>query len=111
MMIKVDLEVFSVLRYLCTTLRIEAEVFALAIEYRKLALLSEISEEDAERMGEILELAEEDELLSSLLIEVDRSVLIKQDMLDEDKICYFRNQQSNLYKCIEKERKYIFLDE
>ncbi|NER48723.1 MAG: calcium-binding protein [Symploca sp. SIO1B1] len=65
---------------------IPTEVFALVIEYRQLALLSELSEEEAERMGEILELAEEDDLLSSLLIEVDRSVFIQQDMLDEGNV-------------------------
>jgi|GEM_PF-4673398 len=87
---------------------IPTEVFALATEYRQLAFLSELSEEQAERMEKILELAEEDELLSSLLIEADRSVFIKQDILDEDNICYFRKQQSNLYECIEKDRSIFF---
>jgi hypothetical protein len=89
---------------------IPGELFELATEYRQLAFLPELSKKQAERMGEILELAEEDELLNSLLIEADRSVFIKQDMLDEGKISYFRNQQAKLNECIEKDRNRIFLD-
>ena len=49
-------------------------------EYRRLAILPELSEKDAERMAAILELAQYDDELNSLINEVDDLVAEELDL-------------------------------
>ncbi|NES20706.1 MAG: filamentous hemagglutinin N-terminal domain-containing protein [Symploca sp. SIO3E6] len=73
----------------------------LVLEYARLAARSELSELEAERMGEILELAESDDLLSILINEVDYFVFQELNLLDEDSIYHYENQKARIKEFIE----------
>jgi len=73
----------------------------LVLEYARLAALSELSELEADRMGEILELAESDDLLSIVINEVDYFILQELHLLDEDSIHHYENQKARIKEFIE----------
>ncbi|MGK7919225.1 MAG: tetratricopeptide repeat protein, partial [Trichodesmium sp.] len=54
-------------------------------EYSKLANLPELSESNAERMGEILEIAESDDLLSSWIEKIDEEISERLGLFSEEK--------------------------
>jgi hypothetical protein len=73
-------------------------MFNIAQEYRRLSLLPTLTDEDADRLQEILELSCKDEGLSEELNKIDRETLTPQDE-DEEELENF------LYRC----RIFIFI--
>ncbi|MGB3509801.1 MAG: hypothetical protein WBA93_11270 [Microcoleaceae cyanobacterium] len=65
-------------------------------EYSELANLPELSESNAERMGEILEMAESDDLLSSLIEKIDDSISEELGLFSEDNLEYYENQKAKI---------------
>lgn len=65
-------------------------------EYCKLACRSSLSEQEAERLAEILELAELDALLNFWISESDYLIAHELNLLDEAGIYQYRNQQARL---------------
>ncbi|MDY7006773.1 MAG: hypothetical protein SWX82_23325, partial [Cyanobacteriota bacterium] len=65
-------------------------------EYSKLANLPELSEFNAERMGEILEIAESDDLLSSWIEKIDEEISEKLGLFSEEKLDYYENQKAKI---------------
>jgi len=73
----------------------------LVLEYARLAARSELSELEADRMGEILELAESDDVLGILINEVDYFVLQELNLLDDDSVHHYENQKARIKEFIE----------
>ncbi|GET42421.1 hypothetical protein [Microseira wollei] len=71
-----------------------ANVMKLALEYAKLAALPNPSEQEADRLGEILALASDCEILSFWIVEVDRVLGHHLDLLDEDDRESYKDQQA-----------------
>ena len=71
--------------------RIVREKF-LFLEYSKLANLPELSESNAERMGEILEIVKSDYFLSSLIEKID-SIYEKIGLLKRQNFDHYKNQK------------------
>ena len=69
-------------------------------EYAKLATLSELSEQEADRMGEILELAYSDEMLTLLINEIDDLIDQSQHLSLDDEDIKSKNQQARLKEFI-----------
>ena len=62
-------------------------------EYFQLALLPQLSQSQAQRMSEIMEMAESSEILSFWLNEADHLIGHKLNLIDEDEC---KNQQARL---------------
>jgi|GEM_PF-3355230 len=73
----------------------------LVLEYARLAARSELSELEADRMGEILELAESDDVLGIMINEVDYFVLQELNLLDDDSVHHYENQKARIKEFIE----------
>lgn len=65
-------------------------------EYWQLALLASLSERDEERLLEILEQAESDNILSALLAEADYWIASELNLLNKSTIRSYRIQQEKL---------------
>ncbi|NET15061.1 MAG: tetratricopeptide repeat protein [Okeania sp. SIO1H6] len=65
-------------------------------EYSKLANLPELSEFQADRMGEILEMAESDDLLSSWIEKIDEEISEELGLFSEEKLDYYENQKARI---------------
>ena len=65
-------------------------------EYSKLANLSELSESNADRMGEIIEMAESDDLLSSWIEKIDEEISEELGLFSEEKLDYYKNRKAKL---------------
>jgi hypothetical protein len=66
------------------------------LEYCFLTSLPQLSEEQADYLDDILEKAESDEFLNFLLIEFDHIIAKKLNLLDDQYIPYYQNQQAYL---------------
>lgn len=71
-------------------------VMNLAREYAKLAALPFLSEPEADRLGEILAIASDCEILSFWIVEVDHVLGHHLDLLDEDDRESYKDQQALL---------------
>ncbi len=65
-------------------------------EYARLSALSTLSDVEAERLAEILELALDDDVLDFLINEAEIFLAHEQNLLDEDSIHYYKDQQAKL---------------
>lgn len=74
----------------------ENDIFVTITEYYKLAICPELSQLEAERMGEILELAQSNESLSILVNEIDYLVAQELNFLDKDSIHHYENQEARI---------------
>jgi hypothetical protein len=69
-------------------------------EYAKLATRPELSEWEVERMGEILELAESDKVLTLLMDEIDNWIGEEMNLFNDENIDYWENQKARLKEFI-----------
>ncbi|MGD1704309.1 hypothetical protein, partial [Dapis sp. BLCC M229] len=65
-------------------------------EYSKLANLPELSESEADRIGEILEMAESDNLLSSWIEKIDEEISENNGLFSEENLDYYENQKAKI---------------
>ncbi|MGB3204073.1 MAG: tetratricopeptide repeat protein [Crinalium sp.] len=70
-------------------------------EYAKLASRTELSDSEAERIGEILELSESDEVLSFFINEIDHLNFQELNLLSKDNISKYENQIARILELIE----------
>ena len=75
----------------------------LAQEYQRIGFLKQISDSEAERLEEILEVAELNPELNSLLNEIDLRIAHKQGLLNPENMSYLEDQRNKLLKNIEYE--------
>ena len=72
-------------------------------EYYDLINATELSEERAERLSEILEIAEQNEKLSLLFNEIDNLVMQELNLLDEKHLQLYEKQKASLRELVEKQ--------
>jgi hypothetical protein len=65
-------------------------------EYTRLSALSTLSDVEAERLAEILGLALDDDVFEFLINEAEIFLAHDQNLLDEDSIHYYKDQQAKL---------------
>ncbi|NET61510.1 MAG: calcium-binding protein [Symploca sp. SIO2E6] len=82
-------------------MKLTQEQSNLVFEYARLAASSELSELEADRMGEILELAQSDDVLCILINEVDYFVLQELNLLDDDSVYHCENQKARIKEFID----------
>lgn len=70
-------------------------------EYALLACRQELSELEAKRMSNILEIAQEDDVLCLLINEVDYFICSELNLLDEDNLHYYQNQKARIKEFID----------
>ena len=80
--------------------QLTAEEKSLIQEYSKLANLPELSESNAERMGEILEMAESDDLLYYWIEKIDEEISEKLGLFSEENLDYYENQKAKIKEFI-----------
>ncbi|MGK7920466.1 MAG: hypothetical protein AB4080_10730 [Trichodesmium sp.] len=56
--------------------------------------LPELSESQADRMGEIIEMAKLDNLLNSLMEKIDYSIYEDNGLFSKDNVDYYQNQKA-----------------
>lgn len=70
-------------------------------EYYKLAVRAELSDPEADRLEQILQLAEQDSILGFWLNEVDYLVACELNLLDEQHINEYQNQHAKLQEYLD----------
>lgn len=75
----------------------------LAQEYQRIGFLKQISDLEAERLEVILEIAESNPDLNSLLNEIDLHIAHEQGLLNPENESYLEDQRTKLLKNIEYE--------
>jgi hypothetical protein len=68
----------------------------LAQEYEKISVLENLSNLEADRLVEILEIAESNSQLNSLISEIDFCLAFKKGYLNENSINYYESQRAKL---------------
>ncbi len=74
----------------------------LVLEYANLAFISELSDMEVERMGEILELAQHNECLSFLINEIDYFVLQEMHLLNDENLSHYKEQEDIIINSLDK---------
>lgn len=73
----------------------------IVLEYGELAARQKLSDHEADRMEEILTLANDDSALSFWIDEVDHCLGHRLGLLDEEDLIYYKNQQVMLREYLE----------
>ena len=72
-------------------------------EYKSIRLLPELPDSEADRLDEILEIAESNPWLSHLIDEADLEIARQLNLLDQDSINYYEDKQAKLREYLEAE--------
>lgn len=80
-------------------------------EYQYLGTLDKLSDSEADRLIEILELAQSNSLLNYLIQEVDIYLADKLNLLDFDCLHYYENQRAKLREYLETKLEDKLLDQ
>ncbi|WP_013325645.1 hypothetical protein [Gloeothece verrucosa] len=75
----------------------------LAEEYYRLGKLPELSEQQGERLIQILEIAEANKEFSEILSEIDLKLANELNLLDEEHLTYYEQQTQKLQQKLKRE--------
>lgn len=79
----------------------QSDFLILVEEYQALGILNKLSDSEAERLIEILELAQSNSLLNYLIQEVDVYLANKLNLLNSDCLYHYENQRAKLREYLE----------
>ena len=81
-------------------MEVNQEQVDLVLEYALLAARCQLSELEGKRMSNILELAQEDDIICFLINEVDYFICSELGLLDEENLHYYKNQEARIKEFI-----------